>query len=77
DLKVLKDDKNFFPPYFAVPLIKEETLEKYPELKEVLNRLAGKIDDETMRGLNYKVDKLGESPEKVAVDFLKEQGFIK
>jgi osmoprotectant transport system permease protein len=77
DLKVLEDDKNFFPPYFAVPLIKEETLEKYPELKGVLNKLAGKIDDEIMRGLNYKVDKLGESPEKVSKEFLKEQGFIK
>jgi osmoprotectant transport system permease protein len=77
DLKVLEDDKNFFPPYFAVPLIKEETLEEYPELKEVLNKLAGKMDDEIMRGLNYKVDKLGEAPEKVAKDFLKEQGYIK
>jgi glycine betaine/choline ABC-type transport system substrate-binding protein/ABC-type proline/glycine betaine transport system permease subunit len=77
DLKVLKDDKNFFPPYFAVPLIKEETLEKYPELKDVLNKLAGKIDDEIMRGLNYKVDKLKEAPEKVAKEFLKEQGMIK
>lgn len=77
DLEVLEDDKNFFPPYFAVPLIKEETLEKYPELKEVLNKLAGKIDDEIMRGLNFKVDKLGEAPEKVAKEFLKEQGFVK
>lgn len=77
DLKVLVDDKNFFPPYFAVPLVRQETLKKYPELKEVLNKLAGKMDDETMRGLNYKVDKLGESPETVANDFLKELGMIK
>jgi glycine betaine/choline ABC-type transport system substrate-binding protein/ABC-type proline/glycine betaine transport system permease subunit len=76
DLKVLKDDKNFFPPYFAVPLIREETLEKYPELKDLLNKLSGKMDDEMMRGLNYKVDKLGESPKKVSKEFLKEQGLI-
>lgn len=76
DLKVLKDDKNFFPPYYAVPLIREDTLKKYPELKGIINKLAGKVDDETMRSLNYRVDKLGESPESVAKDFLKKQGLI-
>ncbi|MGH4119444.1 glycine betaine ABC transporter substrate-binding protein [Clostridium sp.] len=77
DLKVLKDDKNFFPPYFAVPLVREDTLKEYPELKDVLNKLSGKMDDEMMRVLNNKVDKLGESPENVSKEFLKEQGFIK
>lgn len=76
DLKVLKDDKSFFPPYYAVPIIREETLKKHPELEEVMNKLSGKINDDTMRDLNYKVDKLGESPEKVAKDFLIEQGLI-
>lgn len=76
DLKVLEDDKSFFPPYYAVPLIREDTLKEYPQLKEIINKLAGKLNDETMRGLNYKVDKLGESPENVAKDFLKEQGLI-
>lgn len=76
DLKVLKDDKNFFPPYFAVPTMREETLKKHPELEEVMNKLSGKINDDTMRELNYKVDKLGQSPEKVAKDFLIEQGLI-
>ncbi|MEW8955757.1 glycine betaine ABC transporter substrate-binding protein [Clostridium sp.] len=77
DLKVLKDDKNFFPPYNAVPIFRKETLEKHPELEGIVNELAGKINDETMRALNYKVDKLGEDPAKVANDFLKEQGLIK
>jgi osmoprotectant transport system permease protein len=75
-LKVLKDDKNFFPPYYAVPIIREDTLKEYPELKSAINALAGKLTDEKMRKLNYKVDSLRESPEKVAKEFLKEEGLI-
>ncbi|HEY8805182.1 MAG TPA: glycine betaine ABC transporter substrate-binding protein, partial [Clostridium sp.] len=56
DLKLLKDDKNFFPPYYAVPIVRADTLKKYPELKGVLQLLAGKITDEEMRTMNYKVD---------------------
>lgn len=70
DLQLLKDDKNFFPPYYAVPVVRAETLKKYPELKDVLLLLEGKITDEDMRILNYKVDN-GEKPEKVADDFLR------
>lgn len=77
NLTVLKDDKNFFPPYYAAPLVRDDTLKKHPELKDVLNKLAGQINDETMRELNYKVDKLGEDPKNVADDFLKSKGLIK
>ncbi|MEH7438440.1 glycine betaine ABC transporter substrate-binding protein [Neobacillus drentensis] len=76
-LKVLEDDKNFFPPYYAVPIIKEETLKKHPELKKVLNSLSGKLTDEKMRELNYKVDSLKQSPAKVAEEFLNEEGLLK
>lgn len=75
-LKVLEDDKKFFPPYYAVPIVKEETLEKHPELKEALNSLAGKLTDDKMRNLNYKVDSMKESPAKVAKEFLQEEGLI-
>lgn len=75
-LKVLKDDKHFFPPYFAVPLLKQETLREHPELKKAINALAGKLTNEKMRKLNYKVDSLKESPKKVAKDFLKSEGLI-
>lgn len=74
---VLKDDKNFFPPYYAVPMIRQEVLDKHPELEKVLNSLAGVIDDTTMQELNYKVDKLQQDPAVVADDFLKEKGLIK
>ncbi|NHM30811.1 glycine betaine ABC transporter substrate-binding protein [Neobacillus terrae] len=75
-LKVLKDDKNFFPPYYAVPMVREETLKEYPELKKVMNSLAGTLTDEKMRELNYKVDSLKQSPEKVAKQFLIDEGLI-
>lgn len=77
DLKVLKDDKKVFPPYYAAPIIRNDTLKKHPELKDLLNKLAGKINDEEMMELNYKVDSLGEKPEDVARDFLKSKNLIK
>ena len=76
NLKVLKDDQHFFPPYYAVPVVKEETLKEHPELKKVLNSLSGKLTDEKMRELNYKVDSLKQSPAKVAKEFLEKEGLI-
>jgi osmoprotectant transport system permease protein len=76
-LKVLEDDKNFFPPYYAVPIIKAETLKEHPELEEALNSLAGKLTDDKMRELNFKVDSLKQSPAKVAKEFLQQEGIIK
>lgn len=75
-LKLLKDDKKFFPPYYAVPIIRDDTLKKYPELGPLLNKLEGSITDADMRKLNYRVDN-GEKPEKVADDFLRGKGLIK
>lgn len=75
-LSTIKDDKNFFPPYYAVPIIRKDTLEKYPELKDVINILANQIDNEIMMELNYKVDVNNEDPAKVAKQFLIENGYI-
>ncbi len=75
NLKLLKDNKNFFPPYYAIPIVREETLKKYPELKGVLAKLDGKISDNEMRAMNYKVDN-GADPLKVANDFLKSKKLI-
>jgi osmoprotectant transport system permease protein len=77
DLIVLKDDKNIFPPYYAAPIVSAEALKKFPLLENTLNILAGKIDDSTMTSLNYKVDYLHQSPEKVAHDFLVARGLYK
>jgi len=78
DLATLEDDKRFFPPYFAAPLIRQATLEEHPELEALLNRLASRIDDETMQKLNYQVDRR-ESPRRardVAREFLQSCGLL-
>jgi osmoprotectant transport system permease protein len=77
NLKVLKDDKQYFPPYFAVPVIRMDTLKAHPELEEVLNLLAGKIDDHAMSVLNGKVDLEGQQARAVAEQWLRDAGLIK
>ena len=77
DLLVLKDDKNIFPPYYAAPIIRENSLKKFAGLEKILNLLAGKINDSTMTALNYKTDYLHQSPERVAKDFLVEKNLWK
>ncbi|MCJ7932647.1 MAG: ABC transporter permease/substrate-binding protein [Chryseobacterium sp.] len=70
DLYVLNDDKKIFPPYFAAPIIKTKTLEKFPGLEETLNLLAGQLNDSIMTDLNYRSDYLNQTPERIAKDFL-------
>jgi len=76
NLKILKDDKNFFPPYYAAPIIRKEVLDKHPELENVLNLLAGLIDDAAMTELNYKIDVENQDITAVAKEFLKDNGLI-
>ncbi|MCG3089713.1 osmoprotectant update ABC transporter permease/substrate-binding subunit OpuFB [Sporosarcina cyprini] len=76
-MTVLEDDKELFPPYQGAPLLREETLKQYPELEDVLNQLAGKVTDDEMRDMNYRVNAEGESPVDVAREFLKNAGLLK
>ena len=76
-MKVLEDDQNFFPPYYCAPVVRMDTLEKHPELEEALNKLAGKISDEDMQQMNYKVKEKGLNPADVAAEFLKAKGIVK
>lgn len=76
DLVVLKDDKDYFPAYDALPLVRPEVLNQYPELNEVLDLLAGQIDDDAMRQMNYQVDVLKQRPEDVAIEFLQQRGYL-
>ena len=76
ELVVLEDDLNFFPPYQGVPVIRADTAAKYPELLDVLAKLTGLLNDDSMRELNYKVDVLKQEPRSVAEGFLKEKGLI-
>lgn len=76
DLRVLEDDKSYFPPYHALPLVREETLVEYPEIEEVLVSLAGMINEEAMQKMNGQVDNDGMMVEQVAHDFLVEIGLM-
>ncbi|HEL1550487.1 TPA: ABC transporter permease/substrate-binding protein [Streptococcus suis] len=76
-LKILEDDKQLFPPYQAAPLLSKETLEKYPELEQVLGALVGKISTEEMTQMNYAVDVEGKSAEQVAREYLEQEGLLK
>lgn len=75
-LVTLEDDKHFFPPYYAIPLVNSETLEKYPELLPVLDTLTGVLTDEIMVELNYQVDELQREPATVAHEFLVNNNLI-
>ena len=74
DLFVLEDDKHYFPPYEAVPIIREQTLAEHPEVKQALNELAGKISDPEMRQLNYEVDGQKRDVKEVVREFLRGKG---
>ncbi|MFQ5964119.1 MAG: ABC transporter permease/substrate-binding protein [Candidatus Scalinduaceae bacterium] len=72
--QVLKDDKHYFPPYHVVPIIRGETLRKFPFLYDVFSKLEGKISNNIMSELNFKVDHNKEDPAQVAKDFLSNIG---
>jgi osmoprotectant transport system substrate-binding protein len=76
-LKRLKDDKNLWPPYYIVPVVRKETLDANPKMADVLNRVSALLDDATMAELNYKVDGEKMEPKDVAHDFLKAKGVVK
>jgi len=76
DLKVLKDDKGFFPSYAVTPVVRKDTLAANPGLEEALNTLSGLLDNEAITTLNAKVDIEHQTPQQVARDFLHEKGLL-
>ncbi|HSB74171.1 MAG TPA: glycine betaine ABC transporter substrate-binding protein, partial [Terriglobales bacterium] len=74
DLAVLQDDKHYFPPYYAVPVVREQALARHPELRAALAALAGKISDQDMRDLNYAVDGKHRSVTDVVREFRQKKG---
>lgn len=76
DLVVLEDSKQLFPPYQGAPLLKAETLENYPELKDLLEPLVGKITEEEMSDMNYQVNVEQKDPATVAHDYLVEHKML-
>jgi osmoprotectant transport system permease protein len=73
-LLTLRDDRGFFPPYEAAPLARADLFTRVPLAEPALRLLAGRIDEETMRRLNYAVEGERRSPAEVASEFLGELG---
>ncbi len=71
DLAALADDRHYFPPYQAVPIVRRETSERRPEVRAALAELGGKISDDDMRKLNYAVDGEHRDPKQVVREFLR------
>ncbi|MGB3778385.1 MAG: ABC transporter permease/substrate-binding protein [Tunicatimonas sp.] len=74
NLRVLEDDLNYFPPYYAAPLVRQATLQRYPALRPVFDQIADKISAAAMMQMNFEVDQNQRSPRAVARDFLEQQG---
>lgn len=75
-LKVLEDDRHFFPNYNVAPVINSEFLAKYPELMDRFNQVDQYIDNETLMQLNYQVDVEGKDPGEVAKDWMVSKGLV-
>jgi osmoprotectant transport system substrate-binding protein len=76
DLFALQDDRHYFPPYEAVPVIREQTLRLHPEVAQALAQLAGKISDQQMQQLNYAVDGQHRDVEEVVREFLHQKQIL-
>jgi len=76
DFHVLEDDREFFPAYALTPVVRQETLDEFPELEEQMNALSALLDDETMATLNARVDVDRETIERVAQHFLEEHELL-
>ena len=76
DLEVLQDDRHYFPPYDAVPIVRQEAIERFPMLKTALDELAGKITEDDMRKMNYAVDGERRDATNVAAEFLRQKGLV-
>lgn len=76
NLTLLVDDRRFFPPYYAAPVVRSQTLQACPALREALSSLGSTLDDATMRELNFKVHHEKRSPRDVAREFLLSHGLL-
>ncbi len=75
-LKILKDNKHFYPPYYAAIVIREQTLKQHPQIYVALKPLFGLINDKTMQRLNYEADIEKKSPKLIAYEFLKQHHLL-
>ncbi|HTS37295.1 MAG TPA: glycine betaine ABC transporter substrate-binding protein [Candidatus Solibacter sp.] len=76
DLFVLDDDKHYFPPYEAVPVIRDQALREHPEIRQFLAQLGGQMSDDEMRQLNYAVDSQHQDAAQVVREFLRKKNLV-
>ena len=73
-LTVLQDDKHYFPPYQAVPLVRDDALKRWPKIQSALTALAGKVTEEAVRGMNQAVDGQHRDPAEVVREVRSQNG---
>ncbi len=73
---LLDDDRHFFPPYYAVPLVRNNLMDKYSKLKSALEKLSNILDEKTMRSLNKRYEVNHEAPETIAFELLKSRNLV-
>ncbi len=71
---VLEDDKHYFPPYEAVPLVREDSLQRHPGIQVAMDRLAGKVSADEVRAMNYAVDSEHKDVADVVREFRRSKG---
>ena len=76
NLKVLQDDRHFFPNYSLCPVVRKPLYEAYPQMRKLFETVAVKLDNNTLRRLNAEVDVHGRKPADVAMQFLRSHGFV-
>ncbi len=76
NLFILEDDKSFFPPYYAAPVVRKEVSEKYPEVQKALALLSSLIDEKSMQKLNNEVDRNKRDVKEIVAEFFKEKDLL-
>ncbi len=76
DLKVLEDDRNFFPKYNVSFVLNQETDKQYPQIQDLIAPVAEELTDKVLLGLNAEIDVEGREPADVAFEWLKDEGFV-
>jgi osmoprotectant transport system substrate-binding protein len=76
DFAVLQDNKHYFPPYQAVPIVRTQMLSQHPAVYAALEQLAGKISDDEMRHLNYEVTAEHRDVKEVVQEFLRARHLV-
>jgi glycine betaine/choline ABC-type transport system substrate-binding protein len=71
EVKTLRDDQRYFPPYECAVVVRQETLQRHSKLQSALDELTGRLDSRTMQGLNWAVDANSKTAPEAAADFLR------